>query len=64
LPRDFASVRSILARERELGQPLPKQWKLALKTLADRQAREILKSTRQARRDGYEWRESKMRALA
>jgi hypothetical protein len=64
MPSDFAPVRSILAREREQGQPFSKAWKLALEAVEDRYARQVLHDTRQAWRDGYERRESKMRALA
>jgi hypothetical protein len=64
MPSDFAPVRSILARERELGQPFSVAWKVALEAVKDRERREVLRSTRQAWRDGYERRESKMKALA
>lgn len=60
---DFAPVRSILARERQQGRPFAEAWKVALKSVEDRQAREVLRATRQAWQDGYERRESKMRAL-
>jgi hypothetical protein len=56
-------LKTVWAREREQGQPFAKAWKVALETVEDRQAREVLKSTRQAWRDGYERRGSKMRAL-
>jgi hypothetical protein len=63
MPSDFAPVRSILAAEREQGRPFSVAWKRALETVEDREARKVLRSTRQAWRDGYERRESKMRAL-
>ena len=64
MPSDFAPVRSILAREREQGRPFAKAWKVALEAVEDRQARQVLRDTRQAWRDGYERGESKMPALA
>jgi hypothetical protein len=64
MPSDFAPVRSILARAHEQGQPFSEACTVALESVEDRQAREILKSTRQAWHDGYERRESKMKALA
>jgi hypothetical protein len=64
MPSDFAPVRSILAREREPGQPFATAWKVALEAVEDRERRQVLRDTRQAWQDGYERRESKMRALA
>jgi hypothetical protein len=64
MPSDFAPVRSILAREREHGQPFSVAWKVALEAVEDRERRQVLRDTRQAWQDGYERRESKMRALA
>ncbi len=64
MPTDFAPVRSFLAREREQGQPFSKAWKLALEAVEDRDRRQVLRDTRQAWQDGYERRESTMRALA
>ena len=63
MPSDFAPVRSILAREREQGQPFSKAWKVALEAVEDREARAVLRETRNAWRDGYERRESKLKAL-
>jgi hypothetical protein len=71
---DFTRVHSVLARERELGRPFSEAWELALEALPAipgvsrealerRQAREVLKATRQTWHDGYEWRPSKMLAL-
>jgi len=64
MPSDFAPVRSILAAEREQGQPFSKAWKVALAAVEDREARNVLRETQKAWQDGYERRESKMRALA
>jgi len=64
MPSDFAPVRSILAREREQGRPFPEAWKVALEAVEDRERRQVLRATRKAWRDGYERRESKIRALA
>ncbi len=64
MPSDFAPIRSILAREREAGQPLSEAWELALETVDDRESRQVLRDTRHAWQDGYERRESKMKALA
>ena len=63
MPSDFAPVRSILAREREQGQPFSKAWKVALEAVEDRERRQVLRETRQAWQDGYERRQSKMPAL-
>jgi hypothetical protein len=63
MPSDFAPVRSILGAERERGQPFAKAWKVALEAVEDRERRQVLRDTRQAWQDGYERRESKMRAL-
>ena len=52
-----------LAREREQGQPFSQAWKVALEAVEDRERRQVLRDTRQAWQDGYERRESKMRAL-
>ena len=67
MPSDFAPVRSILAREREQGQPCPAfrgRGKVAQEAVEDRERRQVLRMARQAWQDGYERRESKMRALA
>jgi hypothetical protein len=64
MPSDFAPVRSILAAEREQGQPFSKAWKVALEAVEDRYDRQVLRSTQKAWRDGYERRESKLKALA
>jgi hypothetical protein len=64
MPSDFAPVRSILAREREQGQPFSVAWRIALATIEDRERRQVLRDTRQAWQDGYERRESKLKALA
>jgi hypothetical protein len=64
MPSDFAPVRSILAREREQERPFPEAWKVALAGIEDRERRQVLRDTRQAWQDGYERRESKMKALA
>jgi hypothetical protein len=64
MPSDFAPVRSILAREREQGRPFPEASKVALAGIEDRERRQALRDTRQAWQDGYERRESKMKALA
>ncbi len=64
MPSDFAPVRSILAREREQGQPFSKAWKVALEAVEDRYDRQVLRDTRTHWQAGYERRESKMKALA
>jgi hypothetical protein len=64
MPSDFAPVRSVLAAEREHGQPFSEAWKVALETVEDRERREVLSDTRQAWQGGYDRRESKMPALA
>ncbi len=64
MPSEFAPVRSILAREREQGQPFTVAWRVALASVEDPEARNVLRETRKAWQDGYERRESKMRALA
>jgi hypothetical protein len=64
MPSDFAPVRSILAAERERGRPFSEAWKVALGAVEDRERRQVLRDIRQAWQDGYERRESKMRALA
>jgi hypothetical protein len=64
MPSDFAPVRSILAVEREQGRSFAQAWKVALEAVEDRERRQVLRDTRQAWQDGYERRESKMRALA
>ena len=43
MPSDFAPVRSILAAEREQGQPFSKAWKVALETVEDREGRQVLR---------------------
>ncbi len=63
MPSDFAPVRSILAREREQGRPFSEAWKVALEAVEDRERRQVLRDTRQAWQDGYERRESNMKAL-
>jgi len=64
MPSDFAPVRSIVAREREQGPSFPEAWKVALEAVEDRERRQVLHATRQAWRDGYERRESKITELA
>ena len=64
MPSDFVPVRSILAREREQGRPFAEAWPAALEAVEDRYDRQVLRDTQQAWRDGYERRESKMKALA
>ncbi len=64
MPSDFAPVRNILAREREQGRPFSEAWKVALEAVEDRERRQVLHASRQAWRDGYERRESKLKALA
>jgi hypothetical protein len=64
MPSDFAPIRSILAAEREQGQPFSKAWKVALQTIEDRERRQVLRDTRQAWQDGYERRGPKMPTLA
>jgi hypothetical protein len=48
MPSDFAPVRSILAREREQGQPFAEAWRVALETVEYREAREVLRATQRA----------------
>jgi hypothetical protein len=50
---DFAPVRSILAAEREQGQPFAKAWKVALETFEDNQAQDVLLGTRAAWESAY-----------
>ncbi len=64
MPSDFAPVRMILALERERGRPFSEEWEGALAAVENREARAVLRDTRQAWQDGYERRQSKMRALA
>ncbi len=64
MPSDFAPIRSILARERDQGQPFSVAWKVALEAVEDRERRQVLRDTRQAWQDGYERRGSKMSTLA
>ncbi len=59
MPSDFAPVRKALAREREQGRSFAQAWKVD-----DRERRQVLRDTRQAWQDGYERRESKLKALA
>jgi hypothetical protein len=54
MPSDFAPVRSILAAEREQGQPFSKARKVALQAVEDREGRQVLRDTPQASQDGYE----------
>lgn len=54
MPSDSAPVRSILAAEREQGRPFSDAGTVALETIEDRQAPDVLGSTRQAWRDGHE----------
>ena len=63
MPSDFAPVRSILAAEREQGQPFAKALKVALEAVEDRYNRQVLRDARRQWQDGYEQRESRMRAL-
>ena len=53
MPSDFAPVRSILAAERERGRPFSEAWKLALDSVEDRYARQVLRETRHVWRDAY-----------
>ena len=64
MPSDFAPFRGILAAERERGRSFQAAWKVALEAVEDRERRQVLTDTRQASQDGYERRESKMKALA
>jgi hypothetical protein len=60
-PSSFAPVRVILAREHDRGRAFAEAWELALDRVEDRELRDVLRDTRQAWRDGYERRESKMK---
>jgi hypothetical protein len=64
MPSDFAPVRTILAAEREQGRPFSAAWKVALEAVEDRERWQVLRDTRQAWRDGYDRRESKLKALS
>jgi len=64
VPTGFEPVSEVLLSQREQGRPFSKAWKVALEAVEDREGRQVLRSTRQAWQDGYERRESKMRALA
>jgi hypothetical protein len=64
MPSDFAPIRHVLTAERAAGRSFAKAWKVALEAVEDRERRQVLRDTRQAWKDGYERRESKLKALA
>ncbi len=64
MPSDFAPVSSILAAEREQGQPVLEGVEGRAGGRRGPRRRQVLRDTRQAWQDGYERRESRIAELA